>query len=182
MRLFLLILISLFTTQLSAAIYSWKDDKGVTHFSETKPTKPVNKIKTISVKKDPESEVVANKAAEKKEANTKIADDKLSEAFLVDQWVGYSKSTKKQQEWIFKDDGFFSIKQTLNAKTDLMYTGQWELDYEDILLSIAFKAETNNGEKSSGFVSIQNSAEVYEYTKDRILVNFNEEEFWLERK
>ncbi|WP_193755575.1 DUF4124 domain-containing protein [Psychromonas sp. psych-6C06] len=181
MRLFITLLIALFTTQLSAEIYSWKDENGVTHFSETKPTKPTNDIKTISVEKDPESEIVAEKAAEKAKPAVTVANDKLSKPFLISRWVGYSKSTKKQQEWIFKDDGFFSIKQTLNEKSDLLYTGQWELEYEDILLSIAFKAETNNGEKSSGFVSIQNSAEVYEYEKNRILVNFNEEEFWLER-
>lgn len=181
MRLFLSIFIMFFTTQLSAEIYSWKDENGVTHFSETKPNKPVNNIKTLSVKKDPESEVVSEKAAERAQPKSEFADDKLSEAFLAGLWVGYSKSTKKKQQWTFKDDGFFSIKQILNEKTDLMYTGQWELDYEDIMLSIAFKAETNNGEKNSGFVSIQNSAEVYEFEKNRILVNFNEEEFWLER-
>ncbi|WP_022941536.1 DUF4124 domain-containing protein [Psychromonas hadalis] len=184
MRLFILILTTLLTTQLSATIYTWKDEKGVTHFSETKPSKSVNEIKTISVKKDPESEIVAEKVAEKqatKTAKKTVADDKLSEAFLVDRWVGYSKSTQKQQEWIFKDDGFFSIKQTLNTKTQIMYTGQWKLDYENIMLSIAFKAETNNGEKNSGFISIQNSAEIYEYKRNSILVNFNEEEFWLER-
>jgi len=183
MRLFLPLLITIiFSTQLFAEIYSWKDENGVTHFSETKPAKLLHKVKTISVEKDPESEIVAEKAAEKAKPKAPLSDDKLSEAFLVGRWVGYSKSAKKQQEWIFKDDGFFSIKQTLNAKSDLMYTGQWELDYEDILLTIAFKAETNNGEKSSGFVSIQNSAEVYEFKRNRILVNFNEEEFWLERQ
>lgn len=183
MRLFIIIIATLFSTQLLAEIYSWKDEKGVTHFSETKPTKPVSKIKTISVESDPESEIVKEKASEKKAILNapKIDDDKLSEAFLTGRWLGFSKSTKKQQEWIFKDDGFFSIKQTLNSKTDLMYTGQWELDYEDVLLSIAFKAETIEGKKTSGFVSIQNSAEIYEYKKNRILVNFNEEEFWLER-
>jgi hypothetical protein len=46
-----------------------------------------------------------------------------------------------------------------------MYIGQWELDYKDIMLSIAFKTGTNNGEKNSGFVSIQNSAEVYQFEK-----------------
>lgn len=181
MRLFLPVLIIFFTTQLSAEIYSWKDENGVTHFSETRPTKAVNKVQTISVTKDPESEIIAEKAAEKLAPKKEIEYDKLSEDALVGRWVGYSKSTKKQQVWIFKSDGFFSIKQTLNESSDLMYTGQWDLDYEDIMLSIAFKAEKNNGEKSSGFVSIQNSAEIYEYKKDRILVNFNEEEFWLER-
>lgn len=181
MRLFLSILIVLFSAQLSAAIYSWKDDNGVTHFSETKPIEHVNKIKTISVDKDPSSDIVAEKRAEKTQPKTVIDDDKLSVAFLTDRWVGYSKSTKKQQEWIFKEDGFFSIKQTFDETSDIMYTGQWELDYEDIMLSIAFKAETKNAQKSSGFVSIQNSAEIYEHQKNRILVNFNEEEFWLER-
>ncbi len=182
MRLFLPLIVTIFSSQLFAEIYSWKDENGVTHFSETKPTEPVNKLKTISVDKDPESEIVAEKVAEKAKPKPSIAYDKLSKAFLVDRWVGYSKSTKKQQEWIFKDDGFFSIKQTLNAKSYLSYTGQWELDYEDIMLSIAFKAETNNGEKSSGFVSIQNSAEVYDFEQNHILVNFNEDEFWLERQ
>ena len=181
MRLFLPLLLTLFSQQLIAEIYSWKDENGVTHFSETKPTKTVDKIKTISVDKDPESEIVAEKAAEKNKPKAEIDYSQLSEAFLVGRWVGYSKVSKKEQEWSFKEDGFFSIKQILNENSDLMYTGQWTLDYEDIMLSIAFKAEKNNGEKSSGFVSIQNSAEVYEYTKNRILVNFNEEEFWLKR-
>ncbi|MCP5080049.1 MAG: DUF4124 domain-containing protein, partial [Psychromonas sp.] len=39
-RLFLPLLITLFSTQLFAEIYSWKDENGVTHFSETKPVKP----------------------------------------------------------------------------------------------------------------------------------------------
>jgi hypothetical protein len=72
-----------FSTQISAEIYSWKDEYGVTHFSETKPNKPINNIKTLSVKKDPESEVVSEKATERAQPKKKFTDNKLSEAFLA---------------------------------------------------------------------------------------------------
>lgn len=82
MRLFLTILISLFTLQISAEIYTWEDKNGVTHFSESKPETAVKKMKIIQTPEQPKV-TTAPPTIDGKE-NVKQADieKKLSEALL----------------------------------------------------------------------------------------------------
>lgn len=174
----------------NADIYTWKDESGVTHFAQEKPDNENAHSIEVDTQKptttstpQAQTETQLSDSSKKIEANPALLtqEHKLASEFLLGQWSGFSKATTKEQLWVFKKDGFFSIKQAKNATEYETYSGQWELDYEDILLSINFKASENNGEKTSGFVAIENAAEIIENTEGRILISFNEEEFWLSR-
>lgn len=188
---FLLTLCLILTSfTLHAEIYTWKDENGVTHFAQDKPDNQTAKSLDVDTQKPTSSshqqkqtEQQASRVTKKIEADPKLLtqEHKLADEFLISRWSGFSKTTKKQQLWIFKKDGFFSIKQTKGDTESVTYSGEWTLDYEDILLSINFKASDNNGQHTSGFVSIENSAEIIENSESRMLISFNEEEFWLER-
>lgn len=47
MRTFLLIALALFATTASAEIYTWKDNRGVTHYSDTPPPDKTIAVKTL---------------------------------------------------------------------------------------------------------------------------------------
>ncbi|WP_028863183.1 DUF4124 domain-containing protein [Psychromonas aquimarina] len=153
MPYFFTLLLILSSFSVSAEIYTWQDEKGVTHFSQTQE----------------EQQIVTP-------PSTSPAADKFSQPFLIGKWTGKSGQTK--QEWVFKNPGFFSIKQTSDTDNEIIYTGQWELDDPKILLSVIFKSISS---QSSGFASSQSSADIIEHEKHRILISFNEEKFWLER-
>ncbi|WP_019613596.1 DUF4124 domain-containing protein [Psychromonas ossibalaenae] len=153
MPYFFTLLMILSSFSVTAEIYTWQDEKGVTHFSQTEAEEQIEAMQADS-----------------------SAADKFSQPFLIGKWTGKSGQTK--HEWVFKNPGFFSIKQTSDSSSEIIYTGQWELDDPKVMLSVIFKSISN---KSSGFVTSQNSADIIEHEKHRILISYNEEKFWLER-
>lgn len=186
MRIFITLLITIFSQQLVAEVYSWQDEKGITHFSQTKPSKTAANIKTMPIIKDLAlSGAIDTNVAQPSEQTPPIADahatHQLSEDFLLGDWVSTNEGAEKQQ-WVIKKDGVFSIQQTKNSKTNSRFTGQWQLIGETIKLSIMLKSETIDGIKKSDFISQEKLAEIADYQKDRLLINFNGQQFWLARR
>jgi len=85
MHLFITILITLFSSQLTAEIYSWEDENGVTHFSESKPDTPVKKMKTIQTPELPKTESLPDELASKDSIKQPDIEEKLSQALLSEE-------------------------------------------------------------------------------------------------
>lgn len=80
MRLFIIILITFFTSQIAAEIYTWEDKNGVTHFSESKPETPVEKMKTIQTTETSISQLASNELGDEKMIKQLDIEEKLSQA------------------------------------------------------------------------------------------------------
>ena len=157
----------------SAKIYTWQDAQGVTHFSEKKPDHQVEIIHPSTLPKITKSE----------EMNALSATMPLtfSGDFMLGTWTGFSDSSQSTQEWVFKEQGLFTIKQSAMSNIDLVYTGQWELAEQAILLNGKLFDEGGMTVNNTDFDPSNKQAKILDNDNNRLLVGFNDEKFWLER-
>jgi hypothetical protein len=173
----LTLLILTFSFTASAKIYTWQDAQGVTHFAEEKPD---HQAKVIT----PTPPVRKKLSLEKKElAETITLEPQTmpSNTDLVGKWTGFSNTSKSTQEWIFDEQGLFTIKQSSTNNLELVYTGKWELAKKAISFDGRLTPTSNLKDSSTDMNSVQQQAEIFKNENNRLLISFNDEKFWIER-
>lgn len=169
---FITLLSLMVSFSVSAKIYTWQDTQGVTHFSETKPQ---HKVTTLQVQRTTKNTSFSKtKKSLQTEQQSLISND-----FLLGTWTGFNDREQSMQEWIFKEQGIFAIKQSSYNNFEMLFTGQWQLVQKVILLNgqLSTAEDTNNRD----LPAVDKTVEIFEKDNNRLLVSFDDEEFWLER-
>lgn len=156
----------------SAKVYIWQDNEGITHFSEKKPPHTVETLRVEAItKKDKQAEDAEILQMEQKE--------QLSTDFIVGKWTGFNDREQCMQEWIFNEQGIFTIKQSSYDNFEMQYSGHWQLSQQTILLDGQFSNTKDNNKNDSP--AVEKQVEIFEKDNNRLLVSFDNEKFWLER-
>ena len=173
----LALLMLAFSCTASAKIYTWQDAQGVTHFSTEKPEQDAAII-TPTPPPISKQSLVNNELPEEVTLTPQMMP---SDADLVGKWTGFSDSSKSTQEWVFEEQGFFTIKQNSANNSELIYTGKWELAEKIISFHGKLLPTSHLKTNAIDMDPVEQQAEIFENENNRLLVSFNDEKFWIER-